>query len=124
MTSDLKISLNKALTKSYLWERQNPDRHFTEYHIVNVTHRGNQVIQILTLRTNYNYGFEIYSFIDRDNSFWLSPQGMMFGKGNLYEENSEQKLICPPDIDYVSNLIENIIISVYGSTEDYTISWE
>jgi hypothetical protein len=124
MKSDFKNSLEKALTKSYLWERQNPDRHLKEYHIVNVTHHGDHVIQILTLSDNYNYGFEIYSFIDRDNSFWLSPIGMMFGQGNLYEENSEQKLICPPDIEYVSDLIEKIIIAVFGSVDGFTTSWE
>lgn len=124
MKSDFRKSLEKDLTKSYLWERQNPDRHSAEYCIVNVTHNGEHEIQILTIRDNYSYGFEVYSFIDRYNSFWLSPIGMMFGPGNLYEENSEQKLVCPPDIEYVSDLIEKMIVAVFGSVEGFSVSWE
>lgn len=124
MKSDFRQSLEKDLTKSYFWERQNPDCHNSEYCIVNVTHNGEHEIQILTVRDNYSYGFEVYSFIDRYNSFWLSPIGMMFGPGNLYEENSEQKLICPPDIEYVSDLIEKIIVAVFGSVDGFTTSWE
>ena len=124
MKSDFRNSLENALAKSYLWERQNPDRHRAEYCVVNVALNREPMIQILTLRDNYNYGFEVYSFIDRYNSFWLSPIGMMFGQGNLYEENSEQKLICPPDVEYVSDLIEKIIVAVYGSVDGFTIGWE
>ena len=124
MKSDFRNSLEKALTKSYLWERQNPDRHIAEYCIVNVALNGETMIQVLTSRANYNYGFEVYSFIDRFHSFWLSPIGMMFGQGNTYEENSEQKLICPPDIEYVSDLIEKIIVAIYGSVDGFSVSWE
>lgn len=116
--------LTDVLTQAYVWEKQHPKELLKEYKIINLVQNGEKIIQILTLQRNENYGFVIYSFIKPDHPVWLSPIGMMFGKGNCFEENGEQTLICPPDSQYIANLVKNIICTVYGTTDYIQIECE
>lgn len=116
--------LKEALSKSYVWEKQHPKDHLTQYDIINILQDSEIVMQVLTLQRNENYGFTIHSYINPNHSVWLSPIGMMFGHGEVFEENGEQTLICPPDPEYISNLIGQILLAVYGSTNNIHVECE
>ncbi len=116
--------LTDALMQAYVWEKQHPIEHLKEYKIINLLQDEEKFIQILTLQRNENYGFVIHSFIKPDHPVWLSPIGMMFGKGESFDEFGEQTLVCPPDPPYIANLIKNIICAVYGTTDNIQIACE
>ena len=82
--------LKDALMQSYVWERQHPTEHLSEYDLINVVLDSEIIMQFMTLRRNDNYGFMIHSYINPNHPVWLSPIGMMFGKGEMFEENNDQ----------------------------------
>ena len=115
--------LKNALSDAFMWERHQPSKHLEEYSLITISVGEDIPLQILSLQENYNYGFVLHSFISPNHPVWLSPIGMMFGKGNCFEENGEQTLICPPDPQYITNLVEKIILSVYGKTENVKVQY-
>lgn len=117
--------LEQALQQCYVWEKQHPADHMKEYaliHIIDVN--GATIMQVMSLQANYNYGFTIYSFINPNHPVWLTPIGMMFGQGNCFNDNGEQTLICPPDVKYTANLVENLLREVCGSTGGMEVKLE
>lgn len=121
-TKSFREQLEQALQQAYVWEKQHPADHLKEYaliHIIDVN--GDTIMQIMSLQVNYNYGFTIYSFINPNHPVWLSPIGMMFGQGNGFNDNGEQTLICPPDVNYIVDLVEQLLRLVCGATGGMTV---
>ena len=116
--------LKDAIMQTYVWERQHPTEHLSEYKIINIILDSETIIQILTLRRNDNYGFMIHSYINPNHPVWLSPIGLMFGQGEMFEDNGDQTLICPPDSEYIANILEKILLAVYGSTNNIHVECE
>lgn len=66
----------------------------------------------------------IHSYINPNHPVWLSPVGLMFGQGEMFEDNGDQTLICPPDPEYIANILEKILLVVYGSTNNIHVECE
>lgn len=116
--------LKEALVQSYVWERQHPTEHLSQYDLINITLENEIIMQILTLQRNESYGFVIHSYINPNHPIWLSPVGLMFGKGELFKENGEQTLICSPDPEYIAHVVEKILLAVYGKIENIHVKRE
>ncbi len=108
--------LKDALMQSHVWQRQHPMDHLTQYDIINILLDSEIIMQILSLQRNDNYGFVIHSYINPKHPVWLSPIGLMFGQGEMFEDNGDKTLICPPDPEYIANILEKLLRAVYGST--------
>lgn len=116
--------LKTALQQSFVWSKQHPTDHLSNYALINIAIKGDIVMQVLSLQQQYNYGYTIHSFIAPNHIVWLSPVGMMFGQGNSYNETGEQQVTCPADPQYAASIIENILLQVYGSLGNATVTCE